>query len=165
MNDRKGLALGVVLVVVGAFLLLRQHVQLSGPGPILIAIGAVLVTLSAARGFRGPLLPGSILLGLGAAFLLEGALAAWFPRWATLVLGIGCGFLLTAALDRAAGRDSHAPRWVPGSILVALAAGAALARQIDVASLFERFASVWPWLLVVAGLVLVATSLRGRKTV
>lgn len=165
MNDRRGLTLGVVLVVVGAFLLLREHVRFSGPGPILIAIGAVLVTLSAARGFRGPLLPGNILLGLGAAFLLEGPLATWLPRWGTLVLGIGCGFLLTAALDRAAGRDPHAARLVPGSILVALAAGAALARRIDLADLFERFASVWPWLLIAAGLGLVATSLRRRKTV
>ena len=101
MNDRRGLTLGIVLVAVGGFFLLRHYVRLSGPGPILISIGVVLVTLSAARGFRGPLLPGSILLGLGAAFLLQGALETWLPRWATLVLGIGCGFLLTAALDRA----------------------------------------------------------------
>jgi len=163
MNDRRGLALGVVLVAVGGFLLLREHVQLFGPGPILISIGAVLVTLSAVRGFRGPLLPGSILLGLGAAFLLKGALATWLPHWATLVFGIGCGFLLTAALERAAGRDPHAARLVPGSILVALAAGAALARQIDLAHLFERFASVWPWLLIAAGLVLIVTAIRHRQ--
>lgn len=164
MNDRRGLALGVVLVALGGFFLLRENVRLSGPGLILLVIGAALVTLSALRGFRGPLLPGSILLGLGAAFLLEGALEAWLPHWATLVLGIGCGFLLTAALDRAAGRDRHAARLVPGSILVALAAGAALARRIELAHFFERLAGVWPWLLIAAGLVLVVTSLRRKSS-
>jgi drug/metabolite transporter (DMT)-like permease len=165
VNDRRGLTLGVVLVALGGFFLLREHVRWSGPGPILISIGVVLVTLSALRGFRGPLLPGSILLGLGAAFLLEGVLEAWLPHWATLVLGIGCGLLLTAALDRAAGRDRHAARLLPGSVLVALAAGAALARQVDLGQFFERFASLWPWLLIAAGLGLVATALRSRKTV
>ena len=164
MNNGRGLTLGVVLLAVGGFFLLRQHVRLSGPGPILISIGAVLVTLSAARRFRGPLLPGSILLGLGAAFLLQGPLETWFPHWATLLLGIGCGFFLTAALDRAGGRDHDAPRLVPGSILVALAAGAALARQVDLARFLERFASLWPWLLIAAGLALVATALRQRKS-
>ncbi len=164
MNDRRGLTLGIVLAAIGGFFLLREHVQFSGPGPILLAIGTVLTTLSALRSFRGPLLPGSILLGLGAAFLLEGAFEAWLPHWATLVLGIGCGFLLTAALDRAAGRDRQPAPLVPGFILLALAAGAALARQIDVARFFERLAGLWPWLLIAAGLALVATALRSKSS-
>ncbi|HSS44267.1 MAG TPA: hypothetical protein VLO07_02910 [Thermoanaerobaculia bacterium] len=164
MNDRRGLTLGVVLVTVGGFFLLRHYFWFSGPGPILISIGVVLVTLSAARGFRGPLLPGSILLGLGAGFLLQGALETWLPRWATLVLGIGCGLLLTAALDRAARRRRDALLLVPGSILVALAAGAALARQIDLAQFVERFAGIWPWLLIAVGLALVVTAIRRKSS-
>ena len=160
MHERRSLTLGLVLVAIGGFFLLRRYVQISGPAPILILIGALLVTLSAARGFRGPLLPGSILLGLGAAFWLAEGLEPWLPHWATLVLGIGCGFLLTAAVDQASGRDHAAPRFVPGAVLVALAAGAALSRQVSIARLFERFAGFWPWLLIAAGLTLVAGATR-----
>ena len=66
MNDRRSLTLGVVIALVGAFFLLRRSVELSGPAPILLLLGAIFLALSALRSFRGPLLPAGVLLGLGA---------------------------------------------------------------------------------------------------
>jgi hypothetical protein len=164
VNDRRSLTLGIVIVLVGAFFLLRHSVAFSGPGPILLLLGAVFLAAAALRSFRGPVLPAGVLLGLGSGFLLEGPLEPWLPRWAALLAGLGAGFLLAAGLDRAAGRDGRG-RWLaPAVILLGIAAVAGLARRLNLAVFFERLAFLWPWLLVAAGAWLVVTALRGRKT-
>ena len=78
-----------MLLLLGGFFLLSRTFHFSGPGVILVLIGAVFLALSASRGFRGPLLPGGILLGLGAGFLMRTPLEGILPRWATIVLGLG----------------------------------------------------------------------------
>lgn len=165
MKDRRNLTLGIVLLLLGAFFLLSQTFHFSGPGVILLLIGTILLALSAARGFRGPLLPGGILLGLGCGFLLRTPLEWLLPRWATLVLGIGAGFLLVALLDRAAGRDRRPAPLVPGVILVAVALFGALAQHTPLLDVLARIQDLWPWALVLGGLLLVGQALlRGRKT-
>jgi hypothetical protein len=164
VNGRQGLTLGVVLALIGAFFLLRRSVSFSGAGPTLILLGAIFLSISALRSLRGPLLPGGVLLGLGCGFLLQDPLEPWLPRWATLLAGLGAGFLLVAGLDRAAGRDRRGPWLVPAAILLGTAAGAAIARRFNPTVLFERVALLWPWLLVAAGVWLVMTALRRRKT-
>lgn len=164
MNDRRSLTLGVVISLVGAFFLLRRSVTFSGPGPILLLLGAVLLAAAALHSFRRPLLPAGILLGLGAGFLLQAPLEPWFPRWAALLAGLGAGFLLAAMLDLAAGRNGRERWFAPAVILLGVAAGAGLTRQLNLAAFFERLAFLWPWLLVAAGAWLVVTALRRRKT-
>ncbi|MBC8647847.1 MAG: hypothetical protein H7X85_11830, partial [Thermoanaerobaculia bacterium] len=56
MTDRRSLTLGLVLLFVGLYFLLWRSFRFSGPGAILILIGAVFFTLSALRRWRGPLL-------------------------------------------------------------------------------------------------------------
>ena len=168
MNDRRSLTAGIVLLLLGGFFLLSRTFDLSGPGVILSLIGAIFLVISAVRGFRGPLLPGGVLLGLGAGFLLRSRLEWLMPRWATLVLGLGAGFLLVALLDRAAGHGGRRPSpLVPGVILVAVALFAALAQQTPILDVLGRLETLWPWALVLAGLLLVGQALlrgRSRKT-
>ena len=163
MTDRRSLTLGLVLLFVGLYFLLWRSFRFSGPGAILILIGAVFFTLSALRRWRGPLLPGGVLLGLGAGFLLQDSLAATLPRWATLLLGLGAGFLLVAAVDRAVDRERRPPPLVPGLVLVGVALIAALAHQVDLTEPLVRLGELWPWALVLAGVVLVVTALRRRS--
>ena len=166
MNDRRSLTAGLVLLVLGGFFLLSRTYHLTGPGVILSLIGAVFLVLSAVRGFRGPLLPAGVLLGLGAGFLLREPLEALLPPWATLVLGLGAGFLLVALLDRFAGHAARRPSpLVPGVILVAVAFFGALAQHAPVLDVLRRVESLWPWALVAAGALLVVQAmLRSRKT-
>ena len=112
--DRRTLPLGIVLLAVGLYFVLSRTFRFSGPGAVLLLIGAIFLALSAARGFRGPLLPGGVLLGLGSAFLLQDRLDPVFPRWAAIVLGIGAGFLLVAAIDRASSRERRPSARLPG---------------------------------------------------
>ena len=155
--DRRGLNIGVVLVGLGLFFLLRRELHLSGPGPILLVIGAILFTFAALRNFRGPVVPAGVLLGLGAGFLLRDPLDPWMPPWATILLGLGGGLLLAAGIDRKAGRERHPSTLAPGIVLVAIAAAAALATNFHVPeNVIEAVWRFWPWALVLAGVVLVA---------
>ena len=163
MSDRRNLTLGIVLLFLGAFFLLAKAFRFSGPGVILVLIGAILFTLSAARGFRGPLLPGGILLGLGGAFLLQSTLEHLFPRWATITLGLGIGFLLTTVVDRARRQERRPSPLVPGLILLAVSFFGALSRLTPVEDLLTRMRDLWPWALVLAGLALVAQTLLRRR--
>lgn len=161
-GERRGLTLGIVLLALGAYFLLRQSLSIRGPAPILLLIGAILFALSAARRFRGPLLPALVLLGLGAGFLLRQPLSPWLTEGGTIVLGIGCGLLAVVAIDSAMGRRRGPGPLVGGLVLVAVAAGTALSRLMDLSMLRETLDRAWPWILIGAGIVLVAASLRKR---
>jgi len=163
LNDRRNLTLGVVLVLVGLFLFLQHVISWRGPGPILILIGAALLTVSAFRRFRGPLLPGAILLGLGAAFLLEAPLEEWLPHWATILLGLSAGFFIVAALDTSVGRRRRPAPAAAGFLLLAVAAAAGVSRVVGPQT-FEPLARIWPWLLVATGLFLILRAARRQRT-
>jgi low temperature requirement protein LtrA len=163
--DRRGLNLGIVLLAVGLYFLLRRELRLSGPGPILLLIGTILLAFSGLRGFRGPVVPACVLLGLGSGFLLRDTLDAWMPRWATLVLGLGCGLLLAAAIDRQAGRERKPSTLAPGIVLVAIAAATAVSINLRIPeTLADAAWQLWPWALVAAGVVLVVQAARRRPT-
>jgi hypothetical protein len=165
MNDRRSLPLGIVLICVGLFFVLSRTLRFSGPGAVLVLIGAIFLALSAARRFRGPLLPGGILLGLGSAFLLQATLEPIFPRWAAILLGLGAGFLLVAAIDRASGRERRPSPLLPGVVLVLLAGLGALSRRAPIFEVLAGLKDLWPWALVAAGALLVGQALvRGRRT-
>jgi hypothetical protein len=158
--DRRGIALGAALVGVGLYILGARAWGWRGAGPILLLLGAIFFSLSAARRFRGPLLPAGVLLGLGVGFLLRDAVEPSWPRWAAILLGLGGGFLLVAAIDRALGRKREPPPVWPGLVLVALGGAAAATRAVSMRSLFDRLEPLWPFALIAAGILLVATSKR-----
>jgi hypothetical protein len=158
--DRRGLVPGLLLVTIGVATLLSRVFDWTGPAPILLAIGAALLALSAWSSFGGPLLPAGVCLGLGAGFLLTPLLAPAFPAWASILLGLGCGFLFVSAIDGAAGRRREPRPLVPGLILVAIAlAGAARAAGAD-RGLLGTLETYWPAVLIVAGSILIFAARR-----
>ena len=162
VGDRRGLNLGVALVALGVYFILYRSLHFRGPGPILLLIGAILLAFSALREFRGPIVPAGVLLGLGAGFLLRDPLERWMPHWAVLLLGIGSGLLLAGGLARMSGQDRRGAPIVPGIVLVAIALAAALSQNLVIPeSFYEAAWRLWPFALVVAGLILI---LRAGKT-
>lgn len=164
MNNRRGLIFGIILLALGGWFLLRQSMDLSGPGPVLLLIGAILFAISATRGFRSPFLGGCVLLGLGSGFLLRQSSVAWLTDSGGILFGLGCGFLLIAAIDGVLKRRrGHAPL-IAGVVLVGIALSSTLSRYLDIAGLRDLLDRTWPWLLIAAGIVLVVTSLRPPKS-
>jgi hypothetical protein len=162
--DRRGLNLGVALLVVGTYFLLARHLHFRGPGPILLLIGATLLALSALRDFTGPIVAAGVLLGLGSAFLLRDPLERWMPFWATILLGIGCGLLLASGLGRVGGHERRPAPVVPGVVLVTIALATAVAQNLRIPETFYDAAwRLWPVVLVAAGAILVVQALRSRK--
>jgi len=163
--DRRGLNLGIALLAIGVFFLLRRELHFRGPGPVLLLIGAVFLAASALRGFRGPTFPAGVLLGLGAGFILRDPLERWMPGWATLLLGLGSGLLLAAGLERSQGREGRPGPLVPGAVLVAIALAAAFVQNFSVPyTLYDLAWRLWPWVLVAVGAILVLQAVRAKKT-
>ena len=162
VGDRRGLNLGVAMVALGIYFILYRSLHFRGPGPILLLIGAILLAFSALREFRGPIVPAGVLLGLGAGFLLRDPLERWMPHWAVLLLGIGSGLLLAGGLGRMSGQDRRGAPIVPGVVLVSIALVTALSQNLVIPeSFYEAAWRLWPFALVVAGLILI---LRAGKT-
>lgn len=156
-----GFGLGIALVALGLYVLLKRSFHIHGPGPILLVIGAALFAVAALRRFQGPLVPAGVVLGLGVAFLIVDPLEPWVPRWATIVCGIGAGLLLASALDRREGRRGPS---VAGVVLIVVALCATLATNLHISlRLQERLWQLWPFVLVVAGVLLVFQALSGRR--
>jgi hypothetical protein len=161
--DRRGLNVGIALVAVGAYFLLRRELHWSGPGPLLLLLGTILFVAAALRDFQGPVVPAGVLLGLGAGFLLRDPLLTWMPPWATLLLGLGAGLLLAAWIERSRSVNRRPAPLLPGIVLVAIAAFTAVSRNLILPEeLFDYAWRLWPWALVVAGIVLVVQATRRR---
>jgi hypothetical protein len=163
-KDRRNLSSGVALIGVGLYMLLSRYFGLRGAGPILILLGALFFVLSATRRFRGPLLPAGVLLGLGAGMMLRVPLEPWMPHWSTILLGLGAGFLLVASIDHAASRRRQPPAIVPGAVLTGVALAEFAARSLSLDIPFTSFEPLWPFLVLAAGLLLVISAFRRRKT-
>ena len=163
--DRRGMNVGIALVAVGGFFLLRRELHWRGPGPLLLLLGTVLFVAAALRDFQGPIVPAGVLLGLGVGFLLRDPLLPWMPPWATLVLGLGAGLLLAASIERSRSVGRRPAPLTPGIVLVAIAAFTALSRNVVLPEvLLESVWRLWPWALVAAGIALVVQATRRRKT-
>jgi drug/metabolite transporter (DMT)-like permease len=162
--DRRGLNLGIALIAIGGYFLLRRELHWRGPGPLLLLIGTVLFVAAALRDFQGPIVPAGVLLGLGAGFLLRDPLLPWMPPWATLLLGLGAGLLFAAAIERSRATLRRPAPLLPGAVLVAIAAVTAISRNLVVPEeLLEYAWRLWPWALVVAGVALMVQAMRRRK--
>jgi hypothetical protein len=164
MKNRLGLTLGVIFLFVGAYVVGQRTLGFSGPGPVLLLLGFILLALSAFRGFSGPLLPGGILTGLGAALELEPSLEGVMPGWGVVALGLGLGFLFVAAVDAARKRHRRPSPLPPGIALTCLAVlSLALARLPRDWMLDLHLSRVWPWAILLAGAILIVRSLLASK--
>ncbi len=163
--ERRGLNLGIVLVAVGGYLLLKRELSFRGPAPILLLIGVILLVFSSLRQWRGPNVAAGVLLGLGAAFAARDRFVAVMPHWALMLLGIGAGLLLGAALERMGGRATRPGPLLPGIVLVLIAACAVVSENLRVPeALAETLWRLWPWAIVAAGAVLVVRALAVRRS-
>jgi len=153
MQFRRGrLIPGLILILLGIAFLLREYFGV-GPEFVLILVGLVFLVPYLLTRLYGFLIPGMILLGLGAGLLYD---RAAHLGWA-VPLGLGLGFIAIFAVDWVVTR---AVRWWP------LIPGAALM----IPALVDAFPPVrdwlekgWPVILILAGLLLIALNFLPRN--
>ena len=157
---------GMILIGLGLFLLVWRLLAPTGAIPLLL-LGGIFTGVSFARGARGFLIPGGILLGLGGGVVtasllghLSGALGG-----AAVVGGLGAGFWLVYLLDRLRNPYATGFGWarIPGSILLGVAGFLALLGTMSVSfRVLGLLMHWWPLLLIVGGIWLFLDGRRRR---
>jgi len=154
-RDRDALAVGSVLVVIGAVLLAGRASDVVAAGGGALWIGLGFLTWWAFSGSYGLLVPAGVLTGLGLGSMLgEGGFYG-----NAVALGLGAGFLAIYALD-ALRRRRRSSWWplVPGIVLVAVG-------LLQHTSGWDALGGLgWPLLLIVVGLIIVGGALSRRET-
>ena len=140
---------GAILLVLGLGLLASQLAGGLGEAMVLLLIGSAFIAGYLHRRSYGLLIPGSILLGLGAGSVGE----KWMSGVGDLdTIGLGAGFVAIYIIDTSYRGGSHWWPLIPGAILVV--AGVA-------SGSLEHLISVgWPLVLVVIGLRLLVGGSR-----
>lgn len=163
MRNRASLTLGIALVFVGGYFVIDRYLTFRGSGSTVILIGLIFLAISATRGFSGPLLPGSILTGLGLGMVSRGRLSWLMPGWGTIVLGLGIGLLFVASIDARKNRHRRPSPLSLGAILCAVGVGSILAHRLPRVAYFVHAGEYWPWAVVAAGALLILRSSLARR--
>lgn len=145
---------GMVLVIVGTFLLAMQVVPDIGPY-VVIAIGLGLLALFAVSRSYGALVAGSVVSGVGAGIVLTTLYSGM--GGAAMVLAIGSGFLLIWLLSYALQlKERHFWPLIPAAILGSIGV-ALLVEAVDLLT-------YWPVLLIGFGVLLMLLAFLRRET-
>jgi hypothetical protein len=150
---------GAVLVIVGLFFLAGRLV----PGLerfIPLVVGLVLVAVFLATRWRGALVPGGVLCGVGVGTVIATQPDSLYGGGAFLI-SLGGGFLLVsllAALYQI--REARAWPLVPGSVLVTL--GVLILAGNQGRAVLEFAQTWWPLVLIVIGAWVLVGAQRQR---
>ena len=133
--ERRGsLTGGLVLIALGLAFLAMQFFEQIGGSVVLLSLGAAFLTAHLIYRVYGLLIPGCILLGLGAGLLAEET--ALVPAISEpVVVGLGIGFMLIWVIDRVFTRRGPRGSWwplIPGSILLLVGIAESLGNVEDV---------------------------------
>lgn len=152
--NRQRLTTGLVLVLLGLGFFLLQRVEGLGDEVVLLLIGAAFLIGYFFQRSYGLLIPGCILIGLGAGGMINEDRLWWAD--AGWQLGLGAGFLAIYAIDRL--YRGRTPWWplIPGAVLVLVG----LART---GPIFKFLLRNWPLLLVAVGVLILIGAFRQRR--
>lgn len=160
-QGRSNLALGVILLLLGAWFLAVQLVpglgdliNIEGSWPlIVVAVGGILLLIGLLLGVPDMAVPACVVGGIGVLLYWQNATGNW-GSWAyawTLIPGfVGLGIILAGLIG---GRPGSAVREGGGLIIISLILFAIFASFLGGLNLLGAY---WPVLLIVLGLWLLA---------
>jgi len=166
MNRKSSITSGVILVLLGAFFLVRElfpeFFQFLDWPFIIIGLGAIFLLWAILSGAVGLAIPGAILAGLGGIFYyqnLTGDWESWSYIWSLIPGFVGVGIILSGIINRRFKQDLS-------SGLVLIVISAILFFIFGTASgLSTELSRYWPVLLIILGLASVIRALiKGKKT-
>lgn len=144
--------IGLLLILVGLGILVMNLFRVRLVGPLILAlVGAAFLAGYFFRRLYGLLIPGCLLLGLALGIAGGSVLKA-----SLTVLGLGLGFLAIYGIDLLCRRSTHWWPLIPGGILVLV--GLTQLPGMDILP-----SIIWPLVLIVAGLLLLANALGWFK--
>lgn len=161
LNDR-GFVAGAILVVLGILLLGAQWFEFSD-GAVIASIGVALLAAYAFTRRYGFLIPGMLLVGIGAGTALQDY--GYDPRGGGALLGSGLAFIAIYLVDLYVRGPAHWWPTIPGTIL-AIIGGTLMAQGTAAAG---QIAQLWPIALVAAGVLMLVgvwtTRAKERPTI
>ncbi|MGI6741153.1 MAG: hypothetical protein ACOX7C_06705 [Brevefilum sp.] len=164
MNRKSSVANGVILVLLGAFLLARElfpeYFQFLEWPFIIIGLGAIFLIWAILSGAGGLAVPGSILAGLGGILYyqnLTGDWQSWAYVWSLIPVFVGLGVIISGIINRRLKQDLS-------SGLTLIVIGAILFFIFGTSfGLDAQLSRYWPVLLIVLGLASIFRALVKRK--
>ena len=150
---KKKAIIGFLLIILGLVFLLKPHIELTGP-VFLFGLGALFFIGYLLFQSYGLLIPGGILMGLGAGFFAKAQMAEETGKILFFIL-FGAGFLLIYIVDRF---KRATPVWplIPGGILAGVGAYMAADRAGWLPPNLGYYVRLlWPLLLVALGIYLI----------
>ena len=160
---RSGVAVGIVLVLLGLWFLVVQFVPFlqgwfSWP-MIVIGVGLLLGLIGIANGEAGMAIPACIVAGIGGLLLYQNGTGNW-ESWAyawTLIPGfVGVGTLISGVL----GRDGEQVKGGVWLLVISALLYVAFASFFGALGLLGRY---WPVLLILLGFVLLVQGFARRR--
>ena len=149
------LAAGVALVVLGAFALLGQLIQGSFWGTLFLpGLGLFFIVWGLIARRPGLIIPGGILIGIGAGSLLVGGPYATLPskgQGGVIMLALGGGFLLVTFFTIFLGKV-HWWALIPAVVLAVIGLG--LVGESAGWDVMRYLSTAWPIALIVVGVFL-----------
>ena len=153
MQFRRGrLIPGLILILLGISFLLREYFEV-GPELVLIVAGLVFLVPFLLTRLYGLLIPGMILVGLGAGLFYQNMNHV---GWA-VPLGLGVGFIAIFAVDWVVTREV---RWWPLIPGAALMIPAILDEFPDARMWLEKG---WPVILILGGVLLLGLNFSPKN--
>lgn len=164
MKRKNSIALGIILILFGAFMLVREIYPQLLPNwewPfMIIGLGVVFLLWAIFSGTGGLAVPGSILAGIGGIFYyqnLTGDWESWSFIWALIPAFVGVGIIIGGIIDR------NYKEAFSGGLTLLLISGILLFAFGSAFGLQPEVTKYWPVLLIVLGLIALARALFSSK--
>ena len=164
MKRKNSIALGIILILFGAFLLVREFYPQLFPNwewPFfIIGLGGLFLLWAIFSGTGGLAVPGSILAGIGGIFYyqsLTGDWESWSFIWALIPAFVGVGIIIGGIIDQ------NYKEAFSGGLILLLISGILFFAFGSAFGLQPEITKYWPVLLIVLGLIALARALFSSK--
>jgi hypothetical protein len=164
MKRKNSIALGIILIIFGALLLVREIYPQLFPNwewPFfIIGLGGFFLLWAIFSGTGGLAVPGSILVGIGGIFYYQSLTndwESWSFIWALIPAFVGVGIIIGGIIDH------NYKEAFSGGLILLLISGILFFAFGSAFGLQPEITMYWPVLLIVLGLIALARALFSSK--
>ena len=164
MDNRRGIVFGILIILLGTFLLASKYLNLPSDFMawpfIVIGVGLIFILAAIFTRSGGLAVPGCIIAGIGGILYfqnLTGNWLSWTYSWALIPGFVGVGVIIAGLLSR-----EH-PHFDSGGLVLLLISGIGFLIFGGAFGLGWDVAQYWPVLLIAAGVIVLISALFRRR--